>query len=366
MDDKHTPAEVSADTDSVAKLKSQRKQRHPVSMMIAGTLIAVLAVGVGVQMLRANSQPRTSNSDKQAASPANGDFGLPASRVNGEVITREQLARECMDQFGLQVLEALINRRIIQQACAERGIQVTDAEVNEEVTRISKNAGLPKDQWYKFIQSERGLTALQYHRDVVWPLLALKRIAGRDVEVTREMLKEAYIDNYGPRVKARMIVFDNFGRARKLAEELHQNPEQFEDYAREHSVEPNSKVLGGKVPPIRRFSGAHEEIRKAAFRLKTEGEVSPLLQIGPQQYAILQYEGRTEPVEHDPKDVQTILHEELKERQVQMLVAETFEELKKQARVDNYVTGETTSPIRQTAASSDDDITFDVDEPTLE
>lgn len=366
MDDKNQPAEASGDTNSVARFKAQQKQRHPASTIIAGSLIAVLAIGVGFQMLRANSQPKTKPAGQPATATTSNEFALPASRVNGEIITREELARECMEQFGAEVLDSLISRKIIQQACAEQNVQVTDAEVTAEVTRISKHAGLPRDQWYKFIQSERGLTALQYHRDVVWPLLALKKVAGREVEITREMLKEAYIDNYGPRVKARMILFDNFGRAKKFASELHEDPSKFEEYAREYSTEPNSKVLGGRIPPIRRYSGAHEEIRNAAFRMKTEGEVSPLLQVAPSQYAILQYEGRTEPVEHDPKDVQAILHAELVEREVQLLVAETFSDLKKKARVDNYLTGETTSPIRQTAAATNDEPFFDVGEPTIE
>lgn len=366
MDDKTTPNEASRDNSPVAGFNPPQKQRRPTSMIIAGTLIALLAVGVGVQILRANSQPTTNARKQQVAAAAGSMFKAPVSRVNGEEISGEELARECIDQFGTQVLDALINRRIIQQACAERGITVTDAEVTAEVTRISKNAGLPVSQWYQFIQSERGLTQLQYHRDVVWPLLALKKIAGRDVEITREMMKEAYVDSYGPRVQARMILLDNFGRAKKVAEELHKTPEKFEEYAREYSTEPNSKVLGGKVPPIRRYSGAHEEIRKAAFRMKTEGEVSPLLQVGPRQYALLQYEGRTEPVEHNTADVEAILHDELMEREVQLMVAQTFEELKKKARVDNLITGETTHPIRRTAASSDDELQLDIGEPTIE
>ena len=173
------------------------------------------------------------------------------------------------------------------------------------------------------------------------------------------MLKEAYIDNYGPRVKARMILFDKRRHAADVAEKLIADPDQFADLARNHSVEPNSRVLGGKVPPVRRYSGAHEEIRKAAFRMKREGEVSPVLQVGINKFAILQYEGRTEPVEHNEDDVHGILHEELVEREVQTLVAETFADLKKQAKVDNFMTGEMTEPVRQTAAYSKKETSLD-------
>ena len=119
-------------------------------MVLAGILIAGLAVGVGVQMLRARPEGQE---DRKRGSVSNiGEMSSPAVRVNGEVITRQQLALECMEQFGRQVLESLINRKIIQQSCAERGVHVTDAEVEAEVTRLSKHAGLPRDLWYKFIQ----------------------------------------------------------------------------------------------------------------------------------------------------------------------------------------------------------------------
>ena len=357
MDDKKHSDEAKSDTGSLGKSKAQNAQRPPASMIVAGLLIAALAVGVGVQLLRA--RPETREKHNQASISDTNELSLPAVRINGEVITREQLAHECMQQFGRQVLTNLINRKIIQQSCAERGVHVTDAEVEAEVHRLSKHAGLPTAQWYKFIESERGLTPLQYHRDVVWPLLALKKIAGRDVKITRQMLKEAYIDNYGPRVNARMILFDKRRRAADVAEKLIEDPNQFADLARNHSVEPNSRVLGGKVPPIRRYSGAHEEIRKAAFRMKREGQVSPVLQVGINKFAILQYEGRTEPVEHNEDDVHGILHEELVEREVQTLVAETFAGLKTRAKVDNFMTGETTGPVRQTAAYSETDTTLE-------
>jgi foldase protein PrsA len=335
---------------TVAKFNAQRSQRHPASMVIAGTLIAAVAVGVGVQLLRAGPEATKKEKRSEVASTSNSALSLPAVRINGEVVTREQLALECMEQFGHQVLDSLISRKIIQQACA--------------VNRISKHAGLPTDQWHKFIQSERGLTERQYHRDVIWPLLALKKIAGREVRITNEMLKEAYIDNYGPRVKARMILFDNLHRAQKVVALISEYPENFADYAREHSVEPNSKSLGGKIPPIRRYSGAHEEIREAAFSMKNAGDVSPLLQIAVNRYAILQYEGRTEPVEHRKEDVKEILHDDLVDREVQSLVAETFEGLRKNAKVDNYIKGEKTGPIQQVSARSDDKANFAGDEPS--
>jgi foldase protein PrsA len=364
MDDRNT-SQTQHEQSSVEKFNASRKQGKGASVFITGALIAAMAVGVSWQLVRAKG-PQQTAAEKQRKEIGRTDvLGQPAVRINGELITREVLAKECLEQFGAKVLESVINRTIIQQACAEKGVTVTDNEVTAEVNRISKKVSLPIDQWYKMILAERGLTPMQYHRDVIWPLLALRKLAGTKVDITDKMFKEAYYDNYGPRVKAKMIVVDNSRRGQELAEKLQADPDKFEEFARDFSVEPNSKSLGGSIPPIRRYSGAHEELRNTAFRMKKEGEISPLIQVGPAAYAILKYEGRTEPVDHNPEDVKAELYEELHEREVQMLVAATFDELKKKARVDNYLTGETTSPIRRASATSEDKVPFEFSEPSL-
>ena len=101
------------------------------------------------------------------------------------------------------------------------------------------------------------------------------------------------------------------------------------------------KYFAREFWPIRKNSeGTHEALRKAAFQFKEVGEISGIIQVGPSQYVVLKYEGRTEPVSHSVEDVQAQLHAELEEREVQKMVGETFEGLQKSARVDNFLTGE--------------------------
>jgi foldase protein PrsA len=336
----------------VGSLRSARS-----GLFVGGTLLILISAGIGMQIWRAqdsqaSEQPRPDQEVGSAVAPSSQDA---MAIVNGEPITRDSLARECIELHGREVLEGLINRTIIKQACAERGIVVSEADVNQEIISISKKFGLAVDQWYKMLEAERGLKPAQYHRDVIWPMLALRKLAGKEVTVTAAMLKMAYEDNYGPKVKCRMIVLDNPRRATEMWEKLRSNPDDFESLARDYSVEPNSRALGGTIPPIKKNSeGTHENLRKAAFEFKEDeiGAISGVIQVGPSQYVILKYEGRTQPVEHDPRDVQAQLHAELSEREVQKLVGETFERLQKTARVTNYVTGESRGRVEQASSQS--------------
>ena len=321
-------------------------------VLIGGTLVVLIAGGIGMQVWRAQSTQAGEQKPGDGTATARMDAQNTAfARVNSEPISYEALAKECVERYGKEVLENMISRLIIQQACAERGVVVSEAEVTQQVIEISKKFGLAVDQYYKLLEAERGLSPVQYHRDIIWPMLALRKLAGKEVTITREMMQQAYEDNYGVRVKARMIVCDNQRRAMEAAEKAKANPDDFDSLARDFSVEPNSKALGGVIPPIRKNSGAHENLRKAAFKMNEPGEISPVLQIGPNQFAILKFEGLTEPVDHDPKDVEAQLHADLTEREVQKMVGYTFDALQKSARIDNYLTGESRGSIEKASAT---------------
>ena len=322
-------------------------------ILIGGTLIVLIAGGITMQVWRAQStQAAEQESDDGAASARMDAQNTAFARVNGEPISYETLAKECVERYGKEVLENMISRTIIQQACAERGIVVSEAEVGQQVIEISKKFGLAVEQYYKLLEAERGLSSVQYHRDIMWPMLALRKLAGKEVTITPKMMQQAYEDNYGPRVKARMIVCDKQRRAQEVWDKAQANSDDlyFDGLARDYSVEPNSRALGGVIPPIRKNTGAHENLRKAAFAMKEPGEISGILQIGPSQFAILKFEGRTEPIDHDPKDVQVQLQADLTEREVQKLVGETFETLQKSARVDNFLTGESRGSVEKASA----------------
>lgn len=335
----------------VIQTTAQRRSNRG-GIFVGGTLIVILAGGISMQVWRAQNTRAAEQKNEDVVGQAQMDaMSQAVGRVNGQSITYETLARECVERHGREVLDNLINRTVIQQACAERGITVSEAEVNQEIITLSKKFGLAVEQYYQLLEAERGLSAVQYRRDVVWPMLAMKKLAGRNIQISREMMRDAYVDNYGPRVKARMIVLDNQRRAQEAWEKARKNPDEFERMARDLSVEPNSRALGGTVPPIRKNSGAHEEIRKAAFAMKEPGEISGIIQVEASQYVILKYEGRTEPVEHDPKDVEAQLHAELEEREVARLLGETFQKIQGAARIDNYLTGETKGPVKQASAT---------------
>jgi len=158
-------------------------------------------------------------------------------------------------------------------------------------------------------------------------MLALRKLAGQQTQLTQAEVQKAFVRDYGPRVKARMIMLDNLNRAQKIWDDVKRNPADFERKARDYSIEPSSRALGGAIQPIPQYSD-NESLWKAAFKLK-EGEVSGIIQIGLSRYAILLCEGYTEPVVTSIDEVKNQLLDQLAEEQAQEAVARVFDKLKR-------------------------------------
>ena len=317
---------------------------------VVPAVFGTAAVAVLTALLLQVVRPETAVSQAEPIPTA----GRPESlgRVNGQEIPYDAVAAECVNRHGEEVLDNLINRLIIAQECQKRGVAVTDQEVVREIEDIAAKFNLPSDSWYQMLQTERGLTPEQYRRDIIWPMLALKKLAGTEVVVTEQQMATAFERDYGPRVKARMIlVRGNIRQANEVWEQAQANPENFDKLAREHSADTNTRSLGGVIPPIRKHGGS-PNIEAEAFKL-SEGEVSAVVQIEDGEYVILKCEGRTEPVVTEIQDVWEDLMAAQKEELTQKAVAATFEALKAKSEVINYLTGETTRGAVQTASAAE-------------
>lgn len=333
--------------------------------LIAGSAALVLIAAVVMQVLRADNVDAQTKETAQANSTSRFS-GKSLAQVNGQAITFDVVAEECVKLHGKEVLELLINRMIIAQECQKLGISVTESEILNEVKEIAGKFNLDPSNWYAMLEREQGMTREHYHREVIWPKLALEKLAGEDVTITEAHMKTAFERDYGPRVRARMILVNgNVRQATEIWEKCQANPENFGRLAREHSADSGSRALDGVIPPIRMHgaagianrdhgdaaNGAWQNVEDQAFKLN-DGEVSGVIHVDKGQYVILMREALTTPVVTDINDVWEDLYAALKEEKVQESMALKFESLRENAEVLNYLTGEksTSSPIQKASA----------------
>ena len=272
--------------------------------------------------------------------------------INGEQIPYTELAEECMLRYGKEVLEIEISHMLLKQALTKANVTVTDQDLNEEMVHAAVLAGVVgKDgkpdmvAWIKAATEEQHVTKDQYMRDSVWPSAALKKLTGGSIAVTTDDIDKGFKANYGERVRCRAIVLSNMRRAQEVWGKARQNTsmDYFSDLAAEYSVEPSSKALRGEVPPIRRFGG-QPQLEDVAYELKP-GELSGIVQMG-DKFVILKCEGRTQPVEVNPQEVNEILRQDIFEKKLRLAMGEKFDEIRNKARIDNFLAGTSQSPDR--------------------
>jgi parvulin-like peptidyl-prolyl isomerase len=155
--------------------------------------------------------------------------------------------------------------------------------------------------------------------------------------VTAEDLKRGYEANYGPKVRCRAIVMNNARRAQEVWEKARANKtvQYFGELAEQYSIEASSRSLRGEVPPIQKHGG-QPSMEKEAFSLTKEEPLSGIVQMA-DSYIILFYEGRTESINASFEEVKSLLERDIHEKKLRIAMAKFFEDIKDNARIDNYL-----------------------------
>ncbi len=341
----------------VSQTPQQIKRKR--QLVLVGSGLTVIGICVLLRMLMGSSSANAQLSipfhktaaKEQAATPAAQPSGkavagqknpaAPAAAkpvhdvmavVNGQDIKRDALGTACVERFGKDVLEGLVNKRLIMHHCRNRNLEVTDAEVDAEVDRMAKRFKIGREQWLQMLERERGITAEQYKRDILWPTLALRKCAADQLTISDTQLNEAFESQYGPAVKCRLIVVAD----RKLAEQIHrqvsERPDDFARLAMQNSVDVNSASIGGLIQPIRHHLG-DPNIEREVFGME-DGKISSIIPVG-EQFAILKCEGKM-PARNVPiESVKDELTEQLRESKLRDVASTLFKQLQDASTVQN-------------------------------
>jgi len=259
------------------------------------------------------------------------------AHVNNQQITREQLASACLKRYGDEVIDSIINKHIVWQACQQNGINITEADVDAEIARMSGKFGLTPDRWMQMLQDERDITPQEYRSEIIWLTLALKRLAADQIEVTDQEVKNAVEAEYGSKIKARIIAVETAQQAEQVRALAVAKPETFGALAKEHSVDPSSSVQG-VIPPIRKHIGdsAYASFEQMAFSLQ-EGQISPIVPLG-DKFVIIKCEKILQPnylSNTVRQKAQVQIRHTLEEQKLRSSAAKTFSRLQENSKIVN-------------------------------
>jgi parvulin-like peptidyl-prolyl isomerase len=316
-------------------------------LLIAFLALAVAGVSWAQQVFRV-SHPDKLTSTPAPSSPAGVPRNTPrptsdySRRVVAYLFDTEPVTREALGEFliarrGADKLQLLVNKRIIEDACREHGIEVTAAEVEAALASNLQEARLTWETFESAVKTRYKRSMYEWKEDVVRPRLLLTKLSRAQVRVSNAEVERLFVSRFGEKVQGRLIVYPLEEKQKALAE-YNQLRDSEKAFAERAGHQANSKLSGtkGKVKPFGRYVMGDDAFDKAVFRLQP-GEVSELIHTD-QGLVLFKCDTRIPPNRSvSLNDVQVHLGAEIREQKVQAMLQNLFQGLSDKADPKVYL-----------------------------
>ncbi|OGY15672.1 MAG: hypothetical protein A2784_03150 [Candidatus Chisholmbacteria bacterium RIFCSPHIGHO2_01_FULL_48_12] len=170
-------------------------------------------------------------------------FLVMPALVNGQPIWSWNYVGKLHQQAGQQVLDQMISEALIEQEIRKQGIQVTAAEVDQQVAEINDQLG-ESSGGLEAVLALQGISRDEFMRQVRLNLAMEKLVAGT-IQISEEEIAQELKDNGGTATTAA----DNL-RSQKLREAFGQWFDNLKAGAKIHNFVVNPPVDLSKLPKI--------------------------------------------------------------------------------------------------------------------
>ncbi len=283
--------------------------KHPSLVVAVGVFLLALAIFTppagaqtpGVQTPRAQTPGVQSN----GAPVPGSDKIQTVAVVNGEAITRPQLAQACVARYGKEVLQSMVNKLLIEIECQRRGIEITETEIFQQLERVVKGLGIDGmsvPQYLQLISEKRNISPQRIKDEIIWTDLALRKLADGSYTVTQQEVDTAMQREFGPKVQVRLIMENSREQADILLQAARKNPEQFGNLAKNYSRDPATAPYMGLSPQPFKLGDLEPAAETVLFSLQKE-QISEVVEIHGQFY-IFKCENREPAAQLPPERIQ--------------------------------------------------------------
>ncbi|HYT94353.1 MAG TPA: hypothetical protein VEL76_36900 [Gemmataceae bacterium] len=317
---------------NLVRSRSEVRGNLLLTAVIASTAILAFCWGRHGALSNANAQGVAMPGQPQI--PKGNYDGRVVAFIHGNIpITREELGEYLIARFGPERVDFLVNRRIIEHACARNGITVSDAEVDAQLKEDLKAFGKDMDEkrFVTEVLKRYNKSLYEWREDVIRPRLALSKFCQGQIKVTEEDAQKRFEALYGEMVECKMIILpSDFRQAAEVWQRISNNKEAFEEEAKKQPIR-ELAARAGAIPPIHKHFG-DPKLEEEAFKLKNPGDISPLLGMQDKSQVILQMVKRIPPNTTKQYPVERVkLFDEVREIKLSQEIPKIFQNLRTQA-----------------------------------
>ncbi|WP_099157167.1 peptidylprolyl isomerase [Virgibacillus ndiopensis] len=239
------------------------------------------------------------------------------ARVNGEKISKDELNETLVSQYGPDVLNSLINQKVIEAEIEKEGIKVSQEEIDEEMTEYEEYYG--GEEAFQSVLESNGTDISTVEKDIEL-YLATNKLMADDIEITDEEMKTYFEENKDSfsqqeEVQASHILLDDEETANKVIEKLDAG-EDFAELAAEYSTDTSTAESGGELGYFGKGE-MEEAFEDTAFSLEVDTYSEPVkTEYG---YHIIKVTDHNQAKEATFEDAKEEIKETLFEQKVQEL-----------------------------------------------
>jgi parvulin-like peptidyl-prolyl isomerase len=315
-------------------------------LVCTGCIAVLIAAGFGIRAALLGRGMAQTAPTPAAAPPALSVPSAPAvptdygSRVVAYIyetqpVPREELGEYLIDRYGAEKLELLINKRIIDTACREQGVEVTGAEVEAALAEDLQGLNMDCNGFVNNVLARYHKTLFEWKEDVLRSKLQMAKLCRSRVHVSPEEVQQAYEAAYGEKLEGQIILWPKgaAGEKQALADygKIRDNPAEFDRLAKEQKARTDLAATAGKTKAFGRHTMGDDNFDRAVFCLKP-GEISPVVLAveGPIVFKCLRRHPADTSVSLDA--VRDKLVKAIADKKVALAMQTTFDTLRKQAQ----------------------------------
>jgi parvulin-like peptidyl-prolyl isomerase len=172
-------------------------------------------------------------------------------KIDDEVITSEDFVKllRFTGRFD-ELMEDIIKDKLTVHAARKQGIEVTPEEIQDRADQVRRVRGLHRAVDMNQYLDANGLSLEDFEQLIIEMLLHEKM----NEQISNEAAVEEYFSLNSPKfdsIEVSHIVLDSEGKAREIMAMLEDDPDSFDELAREHSVS-DTREDGGYIGKVLR------------------------------------------------------------------------------------------------------------------